>query len=162
MIDENSQTIHGSLISIDGVGILIVGESGVGKSQLCVDALRRGHKLVADDSVELTASCEHLFGKAPNATAHLLELRGVGIVDVRREFGPAAFLEKSTVDVCVEIIGDEADASIISGRKPDVIGKFPNTKIGFLRMTAAEANVEFLEQTAKQITQVHAAIATPK
>ncbi|MEK7855302.1 MAG: HPr kinase/phosphorylase, partial [Acidobacteriota bacterium] len=84
---NDRQTIHGSLVSVLGRGILLVGESGAGKSKLCLEAIKRGHKLVADDAVELHVVHGHLIGKAPENIAGLIEVKGREIFDVREAFG---------------------------------------------------------------------------
>ena len=77
-------SIHGVLVDVYGVGVLIMGESGIGKSEAALELVRRGHRLVSDDVVEIRkVSDDTLVGTAPDITKHLIELRGIGIVDVR-------------------------------------------------------------------------------
>ncbi len=109
MAADISKTIHGSLVSIFDRGILIVGEPGSGKSTLCLGSLRRGHKLVADDAVELTRAGGRLTGKAPEIISGLIEIRDVGIVDVREICGRGRFRPESTVDLCVKLVAFPAD-----------------------------------------------------
>ena len=78
-------TIHGVLIDVYGVGVLITGESGIGKSEMALELIKRGHRLVSDDVVEIRKVSEDtLIGTAPKITKHLIELRGIGIIDVWR------------------------------------------------------------------------------
>ncbi len=90
---------HGVLVALDGAGALLLGASGIGKSECALELVRRGHALVADDVVELEARGGRLFGRAPEIIRHHIELRGVGVVSVLDLFGPDAVLEESVVDV---------------------------------------------------------------
>lgn len=84
-------TRHGVLIEVYGEGILIVGESGVGKSETAIELVKRGHRLVADDAVEIRrVSSYSLVGSSPDNIRHFLELRGIGIINTRRLFGMGA------------------------------------------------------------------------
>ena len=81
-------SIHGVLVDIYGVGVLITGESGIGKSETAIELIKRGHRLVSDDVVELRrVSEETLIGTAPDITKHFIEMRGVGIIDVKTLYG---------------------------------------------------------------------------
>ncbi|MCB5939931.1 HPr(Ser) kinase/phosphatase, partial [Lachnospiraceae bacterium 210521-DFI.3.107] len=80
-------SIHGVLVDVYGVGVLIMGESGIGKSEAALELIKRGHRLVTDDVVEIRkVSDETLVGSAPDITRHFIELRGIGIVDVKSMF----------------------------------------------------------------------------
>ncbi|MFI3226687.1 MAG: HPr(Ser) kinase/phosphatase [Clostridia bacterium] len=82
------QTMHGVLVEVYGEGVLLLGNSGVGKSETAIELVKRGHRLVADDAVEIKrVSSSTLVGTAPEVIRHFIELRGIGIVDVRRIFG---------------------------------------------------------------------------
>ena len=84
-------TLHGVLIEIYGEGVLLLGDSGVGKSETAIELVKRGHRLIADDAVEIKrVSDKTLVGTAPEVIRHFIELRGIGIVDVRRIFGIGA------------------------------------------------------------------------
>ena len=81
-------SVHGVLVDIYGEGVLITGESGIGKSEAALELIQRGHRLVADDAVEIRkVSDDTLVGSAPDITKHFIELRGIGIVDVKTLFG---------------------------------------------------------------------------
>lgn len=82
--------VHGVLIDIYGIGVLITGSSGVGKSETALDLVRRGHRLVADDSVEIREEHDGLIGRSPELIRHLLEIRGIGIINVMTLFGAGA------------------------------------------------------------------------
>ncbi len=101
---QNDQmTVHGVAVSLFGVGALITGDSGVGKSECALDLLRRGHQLVADDAVIIVRKGDVLTAEAPELTFELLEIRGLGIVNVRQLFGPEAVAKKTAVDICIEL-----------------------------------------------------------
>ena len=83
-----SISIHGVLVDVYGEGVLITGESGIGKSEAALELIKRGHRLVSDDVVEIRKiSEETLVGSAPDITRHFIELRGIGIIDVKTLFG---------------------------------------------------------------------------
>lgn len=94
---------HGVLIQVFDTGILLIGESGIGKSECALDLITRGHRLVADDAVDISADSTHLTGTAPLATKDLLEIRGLGVIDVRTAFGDDAVAISSRVDICIEL-----------------------------------------------------------
>ena len=97
-------TRHGVLLEIYGEGVLIVGDSGVGKSETAIELIKRGHRLVADDAVELRkVSAITIVGTAPEIIRHYIELRGIGIVDVRRLFGMGAVKETEKINLVVEL-----------------------------------------------------------
>lgn len=97
-------TRHGVLIEIYGEGVLIVGESGVGKSETAIELVKRGHRLVADDAVEIRrVSSISLVGSSPDNIRHFLEIRGIGIINVRRLFGMGAVKVTEKIDMVVEL-----------------------------------------------------------
>lgn len=97
-------TVHGVLIEVYGEGILIMGESGVGKSEMAIELVKRGHRLVADDAVEIRrVSHKTLVGSAPEIIRHFIELRGIGIVDVRRIFGMGAVKDTENIDLIINL-----------------------------------------------------------
>ncbi len=98
------ETRHGVLVEVYGEGILMIGDSGIGKSETATELLKRGHRLVADDAVEIKrASNKTLFGSSPEVIRHLIELRGIGIVDVRRIFGVGAVKETAKIDLVIQM-----------------------------------------------------------
>jgi len=97
-------TIHGVLIDVYGVGVLITGESGIGKSEMALELIKRGHRLVSDDVVEIRkVSEETLIGTAPEITKHLIELRGIGIIDVKTLFGVSSVRNSQNIDLVIEL-----------------------------------------------------------
>ena len=97
-------TLHGVLVELYGEGILILGDSGVGKSETAIELVKRGHRLIADDAVEIKrVSDRTLVGCAPEIIRHFIELRGIGIVDVRRIFGMGAIKETERVDMIMNL-----------------------------------------------------------
>lgn len=97
-------TRHGVLVEVYGEGILLLGESGVGKSENAVELLKRGHRLVADDAVEIIRSSAHsLQGTAPELIRYYMELRGIGVIDVRQLFGMSAVKDSTRIDLIVNI-----------------------------------------------------------
>ncbi len=97
-------TRHGVLVEVYGEGVLLLGDSGVGKSETAIELLKRGHRLIADDAVEIKrVSATTLVGKAPEIIRHYVELRGIGIVDVRRLFGMGAVKETEKIDLVINL-----------------------------------------------------------
>lgn len=97
-------TRHGVLVEVYGEGILLLGESGVGKSETAIELVKRGHRLIADDAVEIRRiSRRKLMGTAPELIRHYLELRGIGVVDVHRLFGMSAIKKDSDIDLIVNL-----------------------------------------------------------
>lgn len=97
-------TSHGVFVEIYGEGVLIVGESGIGKSEAAVELIKRGHRLIADDAVEIKRLDSHtLIGSAPELIRYYLEMRGIGIIDVRRIFGSGAFKLEEEIDLVVQV-----------------------------------------------------------
>ncbi|MBO7303753.1 MAG: HPr(Ser) kinase/phosphatase [Clostridia bacterium] len=97
-------TRHGVLVEVYGEGVLLLGESGIGKSETAIELVKRGHRLIADDAVEIKrVSATTLVGKAPDIIRHYVELRGIGIVDVRRLFGMGAVKETEKIDLVINL-----------------------------------------------------------
>ena len=97
-------TRHGVLVEVYGEGVLLLGDSGVGKSETAIELVKRGHRLIADDAVEIKkVSATTLVGRAPEIIRHYVELRGIGIVDVRRLFGMGAVKETEKIDLVINL-----------------------------------------------------------
>ena len=97
-------SIHGVLVDVYGEGVLIVGESGIGKSETALELIKRGHRLVSDDVVEIRkVSDETLIGKAPDITRYFIELRGIGVIDVKTLFGVESVKETQGIDMVIRI-----------------------------------------------------------
>ncbi len=96
-------TRHGVLVEVYGEGILILGDSGIGKSETAIELIKRGHRLIADDAVEISKVSEKtLVGRAPSIIRHYMELRGIGIIDVRRIFGTGAVKETEKIELVIK------------------------------------------------------------
>ncbi|MDB5055673.1 MAG: serine kinase [Bacilli bacterium] len=99
-----STTIHGVLVDIYGIGILISGSSGIGKSETALELVKRGHRLIADDAVEIRQTAQNvLVGNAPELIKHLLEIRGVGIINVMTLFGAGAIRNSTKISVVINL-----------------------------------------------------------
>ncbi len=97
-------TIHGVLVDVYGEGILIVGESGIGKSEAALELIKRGHRLVSDDAVEIKkVSDDTLIGTAPDITRHFIELRGIGVIDVKTLFGVESVKNTQAIDLVIKL-----------------------------------------------------------
>ena len=103
-------SIHGVLVDVYGVGVLIMGESGIGKSEAALELIKRGHRLVSDDVVEIRkVSDETLVGTAPDITRHFIELRGIGIVDVKMLYGVQSVRETQNIDLVITLVEWDRD-----------------------------------------------------
>jgi len=128
-------TQHGVLVEVYGVGMLLVGESGVGKSETAIELLKRGHRLIADDAVEIKAIDVNVIqGTAPDLIRHYIELRGLGVIDVRQIFGSGAVKDYQNIHlVCnIELWRDDAvyDRLGITENTVDILGvKVPTITI---------------------------------
>ena len=97
-------SVHGVLVDVYGEGVLITGESGIGKSEAALELIKRGHRLVTDDVVEIRkVSEETLIGTAPDITKHFIELRGIGIIDVKMLFGVSSVKETQSIDLVIHL-----------------------------------------------------------
>lgn len=97
-------SVHGVLVDVYGEGVLITGESGIGKSEAALELVKRGHRLVTDDVVEIRkVSDDTLIGSAPDVTKHLIELRGIGIVDVKMLFGVSSVRDTQSIDLVIRL-----------------------------------------------------------
>ena len=96
-------TRHGVLVDVAGEGVLLMGESGVGKSETAIELIKRGHRLVADDAVEIRHIGMDLVGSAPDLIRHYIELRGIGVVDVQQLFGMSAVRDEKIIDIVINL-----------------------------------------------------------
>lgn len=97
-------SIHGVLVDVYGEGVLIMGESGIGKSEAALELIRRGHRLVSDDAVDIRKVSERtLVGSAPDITRHFIELRGIGIVDVKNLYGVECVKDTQSIDLVIKL-----------------------------------------------------------
>ena len=120
-------TRHGVLVEVYGEGILILGDSGVGKSETAIELVKRGHRLIADDAVEIKrVSAKTLVGSAPEIIRHYVELRGIGLVDVKRLFGMGAVKDTERIDLIINleqwVQGKMYDRLGLDDEKMDILG----------------------------------------
>ncbi|MHA6260737.1 HPr(Ser) kinase/phosphatase [Sporosarcina sp. CAU 1771] len=103
-------TVHGVLVDVYGIGILITGKSGIGKSETALELVKRGHRLVADDAVEIRQVAENiLIGKAPELIEHMIEIRGIGIIDIMTLFGASAIKGDARISIVLDLEVWEAE-----------------------------------------------------
>ena len=127
--------MHGVLVEVYGEGILLLGESGVGKSEAAMELVKRGHRLVADDAVEVKrVSNKSLVGSAPEIIRHFIELRGIGIIDVKRIFGMGSVKDTENIDLVINLenwqTGKAYDRLGIDNEETDILGlKVPSITI---------------------------------
>lgn len=98
-----TSNVHGELLEVFGVGVLIMGKSSVGKSETALDLVNRGHRLIADDMVDIIASNNRLTGSSPENIRHYMEIRGLGIINVRRLYGSGAVKMSTEIDLVIEL-----------------------------------------------------------
>ena len=97
-------TRHGVLVDVYGVGIMITGESGVGKSEAALELVKRGHRLVADDVVDIKrVSDRRLIGESPEVVRHFMEIRGIGIIDISAMYGIGSVIHSKSIDMVVNL-----------------------------------------------------------
>ena len=99
-----SQTVHAVMMNVYGVGVMICGESGIGKSEIALELIHRGHMLVADDVVEIYRVHNDLICSAPDILKNMLEIRGVGVIDVSRAFGSTSTMDRSNLDLIINLV----------------------------------------------------------
>ena len=118
-------TRHGVLVDVYGVGVLLTGESGVGKSEAALELVKRGHQLVADDVVDICrVSDDRLTGECPEMVRHFMEIRGIGIIDIRAMYGVGAVALSKTIDLHMEkwVDGKEYDRLGLSEEYITILG----------------------------------------
>ncbi len=98
-----SDSLHGVLMSVYGVGVLITGESGMGKSEIALELIKRGHVLVADDRIDVSRVHNTIVGRPPLLLEGMLEIRGVGIIDVSKMFGASSLLKKFNINIIIKL-----------------------------------------------------------
>lgn len=95
-------SMHGVLVEVSGIGVLLTGHTGVGKSETALELIHRGHRLVADDAVIIKRIQNEIVGMPPQAIKHFMEIRGIGIIDVRSMFGVGSVLNEKSIDLVIE------------------------------------------------------------
>ena len=99
--------VHGSLVIINGIGVLIIGQSGVGKSETVIELIQKGHMFVSDDSVIVKRVGNHFIGSSPDITKDMLEARGIGLVNIKAIYGERAVKQKTNIDLVIELKKDD-------------------------------------------------------
>ena len=120
-------SVHGTLVDVNGVGVLMTGDSGIGKSETALDLVERGHRLVADDVVEIRRRGEDLVGQASRLIQNLIEIRGLGILDIAELFGVAATREHKRIELHIELeawtAGRTYDRTGLDEHTRDILGQ---------------------------------------
>ena len=128
-------TRHGVLVEIYGEGVLIIGDSGIGKSESAIELVKRGHRLVADDAVEIKKiSSSELTGSAPTVLRHYIELRGVGVINVAKLYGMGSVKDSVNIDLIINIVpwqdGEAYDRLGLESHYTDILGvKVPSITV---------------------------------
>ncbi|MFP4286166.1 MAG: HPr(Ser) kinase/phosphatase [Candidatus Izemoplasmataceae bacterium] len=145
------KSIHGTLLDISGVGVLIRGQSGIGKSEVALELVRRGHQLVADDRVDVYEREKGLvIGEAPDILRHYLEIRGIGLVNVMKLFGASAYKEDKTIMLIIDLVHWDDDYDYDRLGIEDQKEKLFDTEIAYARIpiTAARSVSTLVEVAA--------------
>ncbi|MGI6144518.1 MAG: HPr kinase/phosphorylase [Clostridia bacterium] len=104
-------TQHGVLVDVYGTGVLLIGESGIGKSETALELIKRGHRLVSDDVVNIKkVASKRLIGEAPEVLRHFLEIRGIGIIDIKAMYGIGAIINAKAIDLVIELVPWEKES----------------------------------------------------
>lgn len=145
-------TLHGVLMGMFGIGVLILGSSGIGKSECALDLITRGHYLIADDSVQIKKVGEKLEGKSPELIQDYLEIHGLGIINIRELFGVSAIGKGSQIEICIELKKwsefEEIDRLGITINEEEIFGlKIPK----FILPVTSGRNLSTLVETAVRI-----------
>ena len=116
---SSSLTVHGVLVAVDGLGVWLKGVSGTGKSELGLELISRGHRLIADDAIEFSIENGSLIGRCPPLLDGFIEVRGLGILNLRRLYGEAAVAAQATVDLAIDLDagGEPAADERLQGRR---------------------------------------------
>lgn len=102
--NANLQRVHASLVKINGEGVLIIGKSGIGKSELAIDLIKKDHQFVGDDAIDIFKVGDKFIGKSAPITRNFIEVRGLGVVNVQKTFGIQSLLSKSEIDLVIELV----------------------------------------------------------
>ncbi len=114
-------TLHGTLMEVYGIGVLIVGDSGIGKSECALDLISRGHRLIADDSVRIRRVGDNLIGEAPESIRDFIEIRGLGIINARDLFGVSALSPSAEIRFCIEFSELRSPVADRLGLEPNLL-----------------------------------------
>lgn len=106
-----TKLIHGNLIEVFGLGVLLLGDSGIGKSEITLELIKKGHIFISDDAVEYYRVFDKIFGRTTELTKNLIEIRGIGIVDISKMYGIQQIKEETSIDIIVELFPHEQGAT---------------------------------------------------
>lgn len=145
-------TIHGVVLEMYGLGVLMLGRSGIGKSECALDLVSRGHRLIADDSVRVKKIASRLYGESPEITREHLEIRGLGIINVRELFGISAIGSRIPIQLCVQLDRwnptDEVERLGLEMDKKEIFGvEIPK----FVLPVSSGRNLAILVETAVRV-----------
>lgn len=152
--------LHAVLVRVFDSGVLLVGESGIGKSECALELITKGHRLCADDAVELFEKGDLLIGKAPGLTRHLLEIRGLGIINVSEVFGEQAVCEETPVDLCIELRRSVEATSLESVAQAHEVAGVVMRR--YVLPVSSSCNLATLVETAVRLHQHGGSIRTSK
>jgi HPr kinase/phosphorylase len=145
-------TMHGVLLGIYGTGVLLIGESGIGKSECALDLITRGHRLISDDSVVVRRIASRLVGDSPEITRGHLEIRGLGIISVSDLFGVSAVGQKAPIELCIELKAWDKVQNVerlgVEMQKTDVFGVAVDS---FVFPVSPARNLSTLVETAVKL-----------
>ncbi|KIR01955.1 HPr kinase/phosphorylase [Lachnospiraceae bacterium TWA4] len=143
-------SIHGVLVDVFGEGVLITGESGIGKSEVALELIKRGHRLVSDDVVEIRkVSDDELVGSAPAVTRHFIELRGIGIIDAKTLFGVESVKDSQKIDMTIHLEEWRKDKEFDRLGKENQYEEYLNSKVVCHRLPVRPGrNVAIIVETA--------------
>lgn len=140
-------SLHGTLMDIYSTGVIIMGESGIGKSETAMELIKKGHTLVADDRVEISLVRNKLIGRSPELLHNMIEVRGIGIIDVQKMFGINSLVDHKSVDLIIKLVSmeDKVDMERLGTitKKQDVLGI--NVPVLTIPVNGARAIGEIIE-----------------
>jgi HPr kinase/phosphorylase len=138
-----AETVHGVLVCVDGTGVLITGEAGAGKSALALALIYAGHRLVADDVVKIRQDGDRLFGHSPAGFEKLIEVRGLGILDITKVCSPGSFLSECSIDICIHLEAEYAVRVHADQEHTEILGvAIPRFGLSIARSQNGNAFVE--------------------
>ncbi len=156
-------SVHGVLVDVFGVGVLIIGESGIGKSECALDLVYRGHRLVADDLVLVKKKRDILWGTSPALIQHFMEVRGLGIVNIKDLFGVSSIRNKKRIDLVVELLkwGSDEDFERLTLR--DSYYEILGIKVPYVRIPVTPGrNITLLVEIAARLHLLRLAGYSPQ
>lgn len=142
-----STSIHGTLMDVYSTGVIIVGESGIGKSETAMELIKKGHILVSDDRVDISLVRNKLIGRSPELLRNMIEVRGIGIIDVQRMFGINSLVDHKEIDLIIKLVSmdDKVDMERLGAitNRQDILGI--NVPVLSIPVNGARAIGEIIE-----------------